>query len=153
MAALVALLAFAVLRDGGCTAVPSGPPPGAPALVSGTTGLMVNCGGGSELLLAVRTFVFVTAAVAWLLLAVVAVQAVTGHKLLPWHVPRARRPRLFALGAGIAAVAVGLMALGTLALPMSSPGVLLSNPGLLAGGAIMWCAGAAPGPRRLTSGP
>lgn len=153
MAGLLALLAFVVIRRGGCTAVPSGPPPGAPVFGSGTTGLMVSCGGGPELLVIVRAIVFVTAAFACLLLAVVVAQAITGRRLLPWRLPRARRPRLYALGAGVTAVAIGLMALGALSPPVLAPGVLLSHPMLLAGIAIMWYAGAAPGLGRPASRP
>jgi hypothetical protein len=153
VAGLVALLAFVVLRRGGCTAVPSSPPPGAPGFASGTTGLMVTCAGGPELLAVVRAIVFVTAALACLLLTVVVAQAITGRQLLPWHVPGARRPRLFALGAGVAAVAVGLTALGALSLPTPAPVMLLLNPMLLIGIAIMWYARASPGLGRPASGP
>ena len=98
VAGLLALLAlFVVIQHGGCSAVPSGPPPGAPPFASGDTGFTVTCGGGPELLLLARAFVLVAAAMFWIVLGLVLAQAITGRRLLPWH-RQPLRPRLFALG-------------------------------------------------------
>ena len=139
MAGLLALMAFVVLRHGGCRVAPSGPPPGAPAFAYGGSGVMVTCGGGPELLWLVRTILLITAVIVLVLFALVFVQTIMERRFLPLPVRPPLRPRLFALGAAIEAAAAGLVALEVLAPPMTAAGLLvLSNPLFIAGIVIMW---------------
>jgi hypothetical protein len=151
VAGLLALLTlFVVFRHGGCSAVPSGPPPGAPPFASGGTGFTVTCGGGPELLWLARAILLVPAAMVWMTLGLVLVQAITGRRLLPWH-RQPLRPRLFVLGVALQATAVGLVAvaLEVLVPPPTAAGLrLVTALGLLpviyalliAGTLIMWYA-------------